>query len=83
MESFTMYRNLILLILLFPFKSWAEPNSYLYNITNDKIVIGERLDEVRPIASITKVMTAMVVLDNYKSLSDKIKTGTGLLPSKE
>ncbi len=83
MEPFIMYRNLILLILLFPIKSWAEPNSYLYNITNDKIVMGDRLDEVRPIASITKIMTAMVVLDNYKSLLDKIKTGTGLLPSKE
>lgn len=78
-----MYRNLILLLLLFPFKSWAEPDSYLYNITTDKLIISNDLDKVRPIASITKIMTAMVVLDNYKSLSEKIKTGTGLLPSRE
>lgn len=45
--------------------------------------MGDRLDEVRPIASITKIMTAMVVLDNYKILSDKLKTGTGMLPTKE
>ncbi len=80
-----MYRNLItILLVLFTGVSFAgQTNSYLYNHTDNKILLGNNLTEVRPIASITKVMTAMVMLDQYKNLSEVIKTRTGLLPKKE
>jgi D-alanyl-D-alanine endopeptidase (penicillin-binding protein 7) len=80
-----MRRHLItiLLTLFTGVCSAGQTNSYLYNHTDDKIMLGNDLTEVRPIASITKVMTAMVMLDQYKDLSEIIKTGTGLLPKKD
>jgi D-alanyl-D-alanine endopeptidase (penicillin-binding protein 7) len=37
-----------------------------------KVIYGKDVDAVRPIASITKLMTAMVVLDSGLDLDEKI-----------
>jgi D-alanyl-D-alanine endopeptidase (penicillin-binding protein 7) len=46
-----------------------EPSVIVYNITRDKVEYSSNADQVRPIASITKIMTAMVTLDYNKDLS--------------
>lgn len=40
---------------------------------NDEIIIADNVDEIRPLASITKlIVTAMIVIDNAYSLDQKI-----------
>lgn len=45
---------------------------YLYNITDDRVEYQRNADQVRSIASITKIMTAMVTLDYDKDLSRRL-----------
>jgi D-alanyl-D-alanine endopeptidase (penicillin-binding protein 7) len=46
--------------------------SWLVADYKGKIIDGENYQEVRPIASVTKLMTAMVILDVGQSLDEKI-----------
>jgi D-alanyl-D-alanine endopeptidase (penicillin-binding protein 7) len=47
------------------------PTVFVYNNTLNKNVVTDNVDVVRPMASITKLTTAMVALDHY-NLADKI-----------
>jgi D-alanyl-D-alanine endopeptidase (penicillin-binding protein 7) len=47
------------------------PTVFVYNNTLSKSVVTDNVDVVRPMASITKLTTAMVSLDHY-NLTDKI-----------
>ena len=56
--------------------AYADPNltaqAWLVADSNGRILEGSNMSEVRSIASITKLMTAMVVLDSGQSLSEII-----------
>lgn len=52
----------------------APPSVVVHNITTNNIVVSNNATEVRPMASITKLMTAMVSLDHYQ-LNHKVKVG--------
>ena len=56
--------------------AYADPNltaqAWLVADSNGKILEGSNMSEVRSIASITKLMTAMVVLDSGQSLTEII-----------
>jgi D-alanyl-D-alanine endopeptidase (penicillin-binding protein 7) len=58
-------RFLIILLLLVTTNTWArnEPSILLYDIAQSQMVQSQHIDQVRPIASITKVMTAIVALE--------------------
>lgn len=62
-----------ILILVFSLAvGWAQARDasvYVYNITQDRVEYQHNSTEYRPIASITKLMTAMVALDYNKDLS--------------
>ena len=68
----------LLLILLFVFSTAhaREPSVYVYNETVDKIEHQRNSTEYRPIASITKLMTAMVALDHSKDLFRQLPLNT-------
>jgi len=51
----------------------AKPSIWVYNQTQDTIVFNQNANTVRPIASITKLMTAMVALDHDPTLTRSIK----------
>ena len=51
----------------------AKPSIWVYNQTQDTIVFNQNANTVRPIASITKLMTAMVALDHDPVLTRSIK----------
>ena len=51
----------------------AKPSIWVYNQTQDTIVFNQNANTVRPIASITKLMTAMVALDHDSTLTRSIK----------
>jgi len=56
---------------------------YVYNYTKKETVVDEESDRVRPIASITKLMTAIVVLESNVSLYEKVPyKGFHSIPSK-
>jgi D-alanyl-D-alanine endopeptidase (penicillin-binding protein 7) len=51
----------------------AATSVWVYNQTQDTIVLNQQANRVRPIASITKLMTAMVALDHDAVLSRSVK----------
>ena len=50
-----------------------EPSVWVYNVTRDRVEYAYNSEQVRPIASITKIMTAMVALDHDKDLGKMLK----------
>lgn len=68
---------LILLLLASPvFGQKITATSWLVADSDGKIIEGSNISEVRSIASITKLMTAMVVLDAKQDLDEYIKPYT-------
>lgn len=70
---------LVIFALLFPTFSHAIPaeSYWVYDVNNKKEVASSNQTLVRPIASVTKLMTAMVVLDQFKDLKEKVKVKKG------
>lgn len=68
-----MQNIFLLLLLTFASAIWAKerPTILVYNVNTKETVLSENADAVRPMASITKLMTAMVALDHYL-LTDKL-----------
>jgi D-alanyl-D-alanine carboxypeptidase len=76
-----MINKLILAIVLTMLSSFASSNpitaqSWLVADAEGKIIAAENIKEVRSIASITKIMSAMVVLDANQDLDEFIKPYT-------
>lgn len=65
-----------LLFLLFPFITNAleinSSNVILYNLNEDKIVLEQNSDEITSIASLTKIMTTIVAIENIDNLDETI-----------
>jgi len=62
-----------------------EPSVWLYNVTDNTSVISTNTDEQRPLASLTKLMTAMVTLDQQPDLNEELTLTTrthGYLPNR-
>lgn len=66
-------KKLLLILLLCPVMSWANGSIFVYNKSTDDVIVSNNHTTLRPIASITKVMTAMVYLDYHQYLNTKIK----------
>jgi D-alanyl-D-alanine endopeptidase (penicillin-binding protein 7) len=70
-----MFKVIILIFALFVNTATAKDitaTSWLVADYKGKIIDGENYQEIRPIASVTKLMTAMVVLDSGQSLTEII-----------
>lgn len=66
-----------LVLLLLAFNCYAEDltaKSWLIADQNGKIIDGEHTDHVRPIASITKLLTSIVILESGVDMQEDIKT---------
>lgn len=50
-----------------------EPSVWVYNATRDRVEYAYNSEQVRPIASITKIMTAMIALDYNRDLTRTLK----------
>lgn len=68
-----MKNILIFLFVLLPGMVQASGSIFVYNKSQNDIVVASNHTQFRPIASITKVMTAMVYLDYHRYLNTKIK----------
>jgi D-alanyl-D-alanine endopeptidase (penicillin-binding protein 7) len=70
-----MIKKLLIILLLVSSSAYATPltaQAWLVADINGKILEGSNTTEIRSIASITKLMTAMVVLDSGQSLTEII-----------
>ena len=75
MEHTMLLRNSLMALLLFSTSVFADvtAKSYLVTDTQGQVINERDADQQRPIASITKLMTVMVVLDAKQSLDEDIK----------
>ena len=74
-----MFKYILLAFALFINTAYATDitaTSWLVTDYKGKIINGENYREIRPVASVTKLMTAMVVLDANQDLDQKIKLHT-------
>jgi serine-type D-Ala-D-Ala endopeptidase (penicillin-binding protein 7) len=67
-----------LLLATAPFVAWAQApflysrSAIVYDVGRGEVLLEKNADDVQPIASLTKLMTAMVVLDSAQSLEDMV-----------
>jgi len=63
-----MHRIILLVLLTMISTVWAkeQPTVLVYNVNTKETILSENADAVRPMASITKLMTAMIALDHYE-----------------
>ena len=59
-------------LLFVSFGVLAQPSVLHYDINKEKYLHNNNINQTRPIASITKLMTAMVVLDSKPNLQEKL-----------
>jgi D-alanyl-D-alanine endopeptidase (penicillin-binding protein 7) len=74
-----MFKTILIIFALFVNTAIAKDitaTSWLVADYKGKIIDGENYQEIRPIASVTKLMTAIVILDAGQSLDERIGTYT-------
>jgi len=74
-----MFKTILIIFALFANLAFAKDitaTSWLVADYKGKIIDGENYNEIRPIASVTKLMTAMVILDAGQRLDERIKNYT-------
>jgi serine-type D-Ala-D-Ala endopeptidase (penicillin-binding protein 7) len=79
-----MIKKFILLLLFFHCTAFAKQDHshWIYNLTTDDVITGVYMNEQRPIASLTKLMTALLVMESKQSLDEKISYRGGIFQSK-
>lgn len=73
MSIITQLKIIIASVLLINGCANAATSVWVYNQTQDVIVLNQNANAVRPVASITKLMTAIVALDHDPVLSRSVK----------
>ena len=67
-----MKKLLLYLVTFFALTAHSAESVLVYNVTFDKHYFSKNINQTRPLASITKLMTAMVVLDYDKDLTREL-----------
>ena len=66
--------RLLFLVLLLTVSTVCYPrSSIVYNYTDNILEYEENIDKIRPIASLTKLMTALLIVESNLDLSQEIK----------
>lgn len=68
-------KRIVLILALLLCQSSIAATQYVYNVTREEVVTEYASDLVRPIASVTKLMTALIVVTGSDSLIEKIPYG--------
>jgi D-alanyl-D-alanine endopeptidase (penicillin-binding protein 7) len=64
-------------LFLYSISIHASPSTWVYNQTRDEVISAQNSNTQRPIASLTKIMTAMVAIDHDGDMSKRIFVGQG------
>ena len=71
-----MKKIIFTFLLLFPFFVSAleidSKNAILYNLNEDKVIFEKNSNEITSIASLTKIMTTIVAIENIEDLDAKV-----------
>lgn len=78
-----MFKFLVLLLLAMPVQAEILAKAWLIADANGEIIEQRNSTDIQPIASITKLMTAMVVLDSNPNLNEPVKKFRGLTVTKQ
>jgi D-alanyl-D-alanine endopeptidase (penicillin-binding protein 7) len=78
-----MMRFILLFLLALPVQAEMLAKAWLVADANGVIIEQHNSTDIQPIASITKLMTAMVVLDSNPNLKEQIKKFRGLTVTKQ
>ena len=73
---------LALLLLAASSFSWAH-TSIVYNLTDDKVEYNEEMDRERSMASLTKLMTALLIVDSPLDLDETVKYRGGVFATRK
>ena len=65
-------KKIFLALLLFTCLTASAITVYTYNITNQYSIVDAKIDKIRPIASITKLMTAIIVIESGLPLNERV-----------
>jgi D-alanyl-D-alanine endopeptidase (penicillin-binding protein 7) len=80
-KEFSMKYLILALALIATPADSRQVSTLVYNQTKGTVVVGDNLNVTRPIASITKLMTAMVTLDYDSDLQRQIRMpGSNKIP---
>ena len=81
-----MKKLLLLLLLIIPVKVFALDSIELYSqahlvydVTDDKIILNSHENDQRDVASITKIMSSIVVIENVNNLDEKVTITQAML----
>ena len=74
-SKYTTMKNLLTFIFFIVTSgtALAQPSTLVYNLNSNRVERSENADQVRPMASITKLMTAMVTLERFSLDSDNTR----------
>lgn len=72
-----MTRFLFSVFFLFCSPVMAAPSVWLYNISQDRVTVSDRGDQVRAIASLTKIMTAIVAYEHNPDMTQSVRPAPG------
>jgi serine-type D-Ala-D-Ala endopeptidase (penicillin-binding protein 7) len=74
-------RKILLTLLFFPLIAFAQPKAVVYDITNEKVLVGKISETERSIASITKLMAVYTVLKENQNLQERLKVTGNRTPN--
>ena len=78
-----MITKVFAILLLFSSSALAQSSSYyVFDQTDSNIIVGEFVSERRPVASLTKLMTALLIIESGISLEEKVKYHGGIFQTK-
>lgn len=79
-----MFLKIVLALILLVGNAYAAPSVWVYDTAHRQVVHSDQSQTIRSIASITKLMSAMVVLDSNQPLDTQLKLTSKLssLPKK-
>lgn len=75
-------KKLVFTLALLLSTNVSSATTFVYNVTKDEVVHEYASERVRPIASVTKLMTAIIVIESGASLNEKVSY-RGFLGKKE
>jgi D-alanyl-D-alanine endopeptidase (penicillin-binding protein 7) len=75
-------KKLVFTLALLLSTNVSSATTFVYNVTKDEVVHEYASERVRPIASVTKLMTAIIVIESGASLNEKVPY-RGFLGKKE
>jgi D-alanyl-D-alanine endopeptidase (penicillin-binding protein 7) len=78
-----MITKVFAILLFFSSSALARSSSYyVFDQTDNNIIVGEFVAEKRPVASLTKLMTALLIVESSISLEEKVKYHGGIFQTK-